>query len=186
MELGLRFKPPSILLNKVKYSATTELIEEIHADTSFTPTERLYIIQAAKEWELFSNNRIKFNIIFDLNLVDYSLMANKSTIIRVHSSSNVVKCMDEKNKYNTLGLCYYSSDTIRTIYIVFDRLNDYNLFKLVAMHELGHYINLEHTEGNSIMNMYIKGNRYYPSYIDAVEYGSKWNVNPKDCKYMIF
>lgn len=186
VHLGLRCNPPSILLNKVKVPANPELIEEIHADISFTSTERLYILQAAKDWETFSNNRIKFNIIFDLNLIDYSLMSDKSTIIRVHSSAQVIKEMDEKIKANTLGICYYTSDTIRTIYLAFDRLKDYNTLRATTAHELGHYIDLDHTEGHSIMNKHIKYNIYYPTYIDAVEYGSKWDIDPKDCKYIKF
>ena len=183
---GFKISPPNIILNAPKIKFNPEIIEDIHADTAFSTLEKKCILQAAKEWELFSNNKIKFNIIFDLNIIDYSLVKDKSTIIKVHSSAEIIKSMDKKIDSDTLGICYYTSDTTRAIYMVFDRLQNLNTFKCTMMHELGHYINLGHTDGHSIMNKHIKHNIYFPTHTDAIEYGNKWEFNPNECKYILF
>lgn len=183
-QIGIKINPPNILFNSPKYIFEPKIVQEIHADTSFTKIERIYLLKAAEDWKRFSNNAIHFNLIFDLNLTDLSLMNDKSIIVRVHSSCQAIKESDERIKSNTLGLCFFNTDTVRTIYLVFDRLTNMNMLKSTTVHELGHYINLEHTDGHSIMNKCIMYDAVFLTYIDALEYCSKYNYIPKDLKYI--
>jgi len=180
--LQINIKPPQFLFNIPKEHDNHAIIEIIHADINFTPKERLLIAQALQILTEFTNNNIIFYVHYDLGEFDMNIEENK--LIRVHSSNPLIQQWDKNINSHTLGLCAYNNNNTRFVYLAYDRLTDPIVFRCTTIHEYGHHINLQHTDGPSIMNQFINPKIMFPNKIDAIEYAKRFNCSPEDCKYI--
>jgi hypothetical protein len=180
---GIKIAPPNFLFNKPKVKIPVRMAEVIHADITFTEEERKYILQAAKDMEFFTNDWFTFDITFDLDTENYDAFLEESIMLRVDGYNPSIVKSDEIHQNKTIGLCQYWDDGTRDIYMVYDRLHDPITWRTTAIHELGHFIGLSHTEGRSIMHKYNSKNILYPTYIDAQEFAKVYKCLPKDLRY---
>lgn len=180
---GIKLSPPSILFHKPLPYTGIKYVEQIHVDMRFSPKEIELILESLHHLTKFTNSKVSFNLHIDLvPLQDVNYIENK--LIKIHSSSDIIKNSDENIKGTTLGLCFHNTDGTKHIYLVYDRLKDDITFKCTTMHEYGHHIYLDHTEGKSIMNRHIDSNIMFPTRIDAIEYANKFECSPEDCMYL--
>lgn len=181
---GLKLPPSKSFFNQpTTTNDCYQFLEEIHGDISFTKTERFYILEAAKNFEFFSNNQIKFEITFDLDPTDQIAIDSQSIILRVDQSHDMIVEADGYYKSKILGLCQYKDNDTQTIYLVHDRLRNPITLRTTTIHELGHLVGLDHTQGRSIMHRYNTNSSLYPTYIDAVEFAIRFNCKPSELRY---
>src|SRR6185369_15454111 len=108
---------------------------EFHVSSSFTGDEQVKLLEAAQDWGFFSQDRIRFKLIYD----GYTPPGTPS-IIRVHSQDAIVRSYDEIQQairgtdYQANG---WYEPVVNRLYLVVDRL-DGEKFRLVATHEMGH------------------------------------------------
>jgi hypothetical protein len=180
---GVKIAPPSFLFNKPKVNIPVRIVEVIHADITFTPEEREWLLQASKDMEFFTNSWFTFDIKFDLDTENYDAFLEESIMLRVDGYNvNIVKS-DEVHQNTTIGLCRYWEDGTRDIYMVYDRLHDPTTWRTTAIHELGHFIGMGHTPSRSIMYRHNSRSVLYPTYIDALEFSRLYKCLPKDLRY---
>lgn len=180
--MGLEIPPPLMLFNKPKHQLEYKYFAEILADRNFTPAERSYIIEGTKDVESFCNGMIQFHIRFDLE-PGTKVRSDASLILKVKSDNPIIEAASKTYKSDILGLCQTLPSGARIIYLVHDQLQNPIIYRTTVIHELGHYIGLEHTKYASIMHKSNFGNVLYPTYIDAQEMSKKYNCNPEDFKY---
>lgn len=178
---GLNIPPSQRFFNQPSAS-TLEDEYEIHADISFPEHERYYLKQAAKEFTYFSNDKILFNIQFDLDPDDQEMIDNQSVIIRADKYHPVVVEADGYHRTTALGLCQYRP-VGSIIYMVHDRLSYPITYRTVAIHELGHFVGMDHTANPSIMGRYNYNDVLYPTYNDAVEFARVYQCSPEELRY---
>ncbi len=172
----------SFLFNKPKVKFHETIIETLHADTAFDLRERNLILEAAEDIYRFTNHRIKFDIIFDLEQGDD--IYSSCVIIKANSTNQYIQDADKEFKNNVIGLCYYRENETKSVHLVGDRLaTSKNLFRTTAVHEFGHYIGMDHTARGSIMQPINSNLVLYPTYIDAVELAKVWKCLPTDFEY---
>lgn len=180
---GLEIAPPRFLFHKPKIKVPVRIAEVIHADITFTPEERQYILQAAKDMEFFTNDWFTFDIKFDLDTENYDAFLEDSIMLRVDGyNANIVKS-DEIHKNHTIGLCQYWEDGTRDIYMVYDRLRGPIEWRTTCIHELGHFVGMGHTPRGSIMYKHNNRNILYPTYLDAKEFAEIYKCLPEDLRY---
>lgn len=181
---GIKLKPYSFLFNKPKINFHETIQETIHAGTDFNQHERELILEACDDMFRFTNGRIKFNILFDLDYYDKESFINNCVMAKALSEDEHIQKADEKYENNVIGLCYFRDNGTKSIYLVTDRLSrSDNLFRTTAIHEFGHYLGMKHTKGISLMQALNPNNILYPTYIDAVELANIWKCLPTDFKY---
>ena len=180
---GIKWAPPKFLFNQPKIKIPVTLTEIIHADIAFTEEERQYILQAAKDMEFFTNGWFNFDIVFDLDTGNYDAFLDESIMLRVDGYNENIVESDKIHNNTTIGLCRYWDDGTRDIYMVYDRLHDPITWRTTAIHELGHFIGLSHTNGRSIMHKCNSGKILYPTYTDAQEFAKVYNCLPTDLRY---
>ena len=179
--LGIKISPPSILFNNPKKKINASRTETIHADITFDEKERQYILQAAEEWRQFSNQSIDIKIDFDLNAeVPFNY---ETTLIKATASDPITVESDGYFKCTILGLCKPNADETIDLYIIYDRLKDPITFRSTVMHEIGHFLGLDHTPGNSIMSRRNHGNILHLTYNDAIEFAKKYKCQLSDLRY---
>lgn len=180
--MGLDIVPPAMLFNKPQKQLEYKYFGEILADKNFTPDERNYIMEGVKNIEDFCNGIIKFDIRFDLES-DTKFAPDTSLILKIGSDNPIVVAATKTYKSDILGLCQSAPSGLKIIYLVHDQLNNPIIYRTTVIHELGHYIGLEHTKYASIMHKSNFGNVLFPTYIDAQEFAKKYNCSPEDLKY---
>ena len=179
--LGIKISPPSILFNNPKNKIDAFKAETIHADMAFNETERQHILHAVEEWHKFSNQSVQLNIEFDL---DAKIPFNyQTTIIKTAITDPITAESDGYFKCNILGLCKPNADETVDLYIVHDRLTDPIKFRTTVMHEIGHFLGLDHTPNKSIMACKNYGDVLHLTYKDAVEFANKYKCQPADLRY---
>lgn len=180
---GFDLPPYSFLFHKPTIKFPKTIVENIRAEVRFTSRERRLILEAAEDVFRFTNNRIKFDIKFDLE--ENEIIAyEENVIMKSHSSEEYIKNADIEYKNNVIGLCYYGDGKGKSIYLITDRLErSDNLFKSTAIHEFGHYLGMTHTTGRSIMQPINSNSVPYPTYTDAVELAKIWKCLPSDLRY---
>lgn len=179
---GIKLPTYSFLFNKPKMNFDTTIIELVSGDVSFDDRERALILEAANDMYRFTNKRILFNITFDLESGDN--INNKNVIIKSTSDQEHVQKADERHDNPVIGLCYYRDDNTKSIHMITDRLlySD-EIFRTTVIHEMGHYLDMTHTNEPSIMQPIISHVVAYPTYIDAVELARVWNCLPSELGY---
>lgn len=153
----------------------------LHGDVDFSSAQRRAIEEAVHEWYEFTKNRFLFHIIYDLHKTDLDAAQTNDLIFNVDSQFHHVQTWDAEHAITALGYCI-NERTRGTIYIVKDRLDNYLDFKLTIMHELGHYIGLEHTPKGSIM---YKNNSPQTKFteLDGIEFCDKYGGSLTDLYY---
>lgn len=179
---GIKIPPSHRFFNQPKAATDIQIVEEIHGDISFPEHERYYILQAAKDFQYFSNDQITFDITFDLDPTDKQAVEDQAIILRVDKTHPIIVEMDGYYKHNTLGLCHFREDK-DAIYMVHDRLSNPITYRTTAIHELGHFVGMDHTVGRSIMYKHNNNGVLYPTYIDAVELAEVYDCKPEDFRY---
>lgn len=182
IQIGFTFPPSQRFFNQPEIYEDFQIIEEIHADISFPENERHCIRQAAKDFEYFCNQRIVFDIIFDLEHDDQQRISEEPVLVRASKKHPIIVETDGYHKCNILGLCQFRKNN-NAIYMVHDRLSNYQLYRTTAIHELGHFIGMHHVGSPSVMYKYNSGNVLYPTYIDAIEFAKLYDCKAEDLRY---
>lgn len=175
-------KPPAFLFNKPKKKLECQYSDVILVDKSFDQEEQKLIIEALKNLEDFCNGLVQIILKFDLDPNDTERISNNSVLIKATPEHPDVYHFDGYNQTQCLGLCTYKKNNTCRLYLVADRLCTATLFRTTAIHELGHFISLGHTEMPSIMH---KSNCsvLYPTFKDACEMAHVWSCTPYDFKF---
>lgn len=180
---GFNIHPPRFLFHQPQEKLECIWSCTILADTNFPEFERQLIIEAKKNLESFCNGAIEIDITFDLDSEDKETIRNSCVLLRVSSNHPSIIKSDEKLQSRTIGLCDYMPNDTRRLYLVTDRLDNPIAFRTTAIHELGHFIGLGHTERPSIMHKRNYNKVLYPTYVDAQELAKVWNYKPEQFRY---
>lgn len=180
---GIKLSKPSFLFNKPKKVLECEYEEIILADPAFTLEERILILEAQQDLEFFCNGLVKLDIRFELDINDKDVIRENCVLFRVASTHPNIVASDERIKATTLGLCDYMNNNTRRLYLVSERLTNLTTFRTTVIHELGHFIGLDHTKSPSIMHRSNYSNVLYPTRIDAEEVAKVWSIKPQDLRY---
>lgn len=184
---GLKINPPNFLFNKPKRKLECAYVETIYADRTFLEEEKIIIMKGVQDLEKFCNGIVKFQIYFTLDSENQDEIDSKCVMLRAKAKDPDIIGFDEKFKSNILGLCSYMDNGTRRVYLIPERLLSPIVFKIVTIHELGHFIGLDHIEKPSIMHKSSFGNVLYPTYLDAVEMArvyENFGCKPEDFEYI--
>jgi Zn-dependent peptidase ImmA (M78 family) len=155
----------------------------LHGDRDFNGKQRNLIEDVIDEWYRFTKGKLLFHIEFDLHKNDVDAPMRDDLIFKVNSKFCLVRRWDEQNNITGLGYCYNKRKR-GSLYMVSDRLTDDNAFKTTLMHELGHYIGLDHTPKGSIMTAFSGEEKGFTE-IDAIEFCSKYGGTLDDLHYSV-
>lgn len=180
---GLEIAPPKLLFHQPKRKLDCAYSDVIFADKKFTDNERKLILEANQDLESFCNGLIQLDIVFELDAEDKETIRNNCVLLRVAPTHPSIIASDETLKNTTLGLCDYMANDTRRLYLVPERLQNPITFRTTAIHELGHFIGLDHTKPNSIMYKHNTNRVLYPTRIDAQEVAKIWHYDPEQFKY---
>jgi hypothetical protein len=184
---GFKISPPNFLFNNPKRILKCEYVETIFADKNFTEEEKILIMAGAKDLEKFCNGIIKFEIYFTLDSDNQDQLDSNCVMLRSEEVDPHIVSMDEKFKARILGLCSYMDNGTRRVHLIPARLRNTLQFRTTVIHELGHFIGLDHTEAPSIMHKSNFGNVLQPTHLDAVEMAKvyvQFGCTPEDFKYI--
>ncbi len=180
---GLEVPPPKFLFHQPKKQLECAWSSIILADTNFPESERKLILDAKADLEYFCNGLITLDIRFELDSEDVEVIRKNCVLLRVSPNHPSIVASDENLKASTLGLCDYMSNDTRRLYLVPERLTGPITYRTTAIHELGHFIGLDHTERPSIMHKSNYNGVLYPTRIDAKELAEVWGRNPEEFRY---
>jgi len=124
-----------------KYIENNQII--LYVDRNFDEESQDKIISAALQWTFATHHIIEFNVVI-LPTQEKIKINQGIFIVKVSSDFPEIIWKDNLSKNITLGL-YFGNTPIKTILLVDDRLTD-NLFLPVILHELGHALELQHTQ----------------------------------------
>jgi len=129
------------------YPDPAEYPERVHVtlylDRNFDEFETELTMQAALEWSKATNHRVEYDVI-QLPTREKINYKNSVFIAKRSIDDPQVILMDLAGGNQTLGV--YEKRGLPHITIVGERVN-YNNFKEIMLHELGHSLGLEHLEG---------------------------------------
>lgn len=155
----------------------------IFADSNFTDSERLLILEGLDDLHFFCNGLVELEIVFNLDASDEDSIKNNHVLLRVDGYHESIVEADKNHEALVLGLCeYMDNETIR-LYLVPDRLRGPIAFRTTAIHELGHFLSLGHTAKPSIMHKSNSSNVLYLTKIDAQEMARVWEIDVDGLRY---
>ena len=145
------------------------IYKNIYVDRTFDRYERLYINQAANEWNIATKNQVKFTVYFLPKQNHFG--ANDILMIKVSPDYPNIIYLDSHSNGVMLG--YYDDDSdIKYIEIVSLRIQEKD-FKSVIMHELGHALGLQHHPGEvNLMNPHIEDSSNFITKTDIKQFCS--------------
>lgn len=182
ISLGIKFPIPNIFFNIPTKKLEQRYLINIKADPSFNKKERENIEHAIKIMEEFTNGIFKFEI--DFNLQEQKFDAFSILLIKIHSKSIIAKTYDKQYNAYIIGIYHPYADNKKIIYLIHDRLITNVFYYTTAIHEFGHYMGMDHTKENSIMQSINHGNIPHLTYIDAVEFAKIYKCDIADLKYL--
>jgi hypothetical protein len=187
---GIHVPPSKRLFNQPPGVLPYTYLETLHGDINFDPKERNLILQSIHDWEYFTNGLFKVNIIFDLDPVADTFFGEEGRILKVASTHERVVEADGYYQITALGLCVWRGTLdpqypVRDILLVKDRLTDHTQFKVVMMHEFGHYLWVGHIEGHGIMHPHTSGNILHFTRDDAKTFAERFERNIEDFRYFL-
>lgn len=153
----------------------------LRGDIDFNPCQRVATEDAINEWYEFTKGRFLFHVEYNLRKTDLDAPINDDLIFKVNSRFCHIKTWDKQNGVIGLGFCNNSSNH-GIIYMVDDRLNNHMDFKTTMMHELGHYVGLEHTLEGSIMYKFSSSIKKFTQ-LDGLEFCDKYGCELTDLHY---
>jgi hypothetical protein len=180
---GLKLGKPKLLFNQPKKELDCEYSETIWADTTFTPAERILILESLDDLHYFCNGLVRLEIRFELDKSDSEFIKKNCVLLRVDGYHPSIVASDERIKSTTIGLCDWMANDTKRLYLVHERLSSPTTFRTTSIHELGHFIGLDHTKIPSIMHRSNHNNVLYPTRLDAEEVAKVWSINPQDLRY---
>lgn len=127
----------------------------VYLDQNFTPQEQRDIVDALAQWNIVFNGHAEFQVVdihFDMqeDILKQAVEGRAFLILRVSPLNRIVQTVDEN--HNVLGVT--PAISMHWIDLVGVRLDtDRAEFISVTMHELGHALGAEHTDGG-LMNAY--------------------------------
>lgn len=180
---GLKLGKPKLLFHQPKKELDCEYSEIIWADTAFTTEERLLILESLNDLHYFCNGLIDLEIRFELDGYDSEFIKKNCVLLRVDGTHPSIVASDERIKSTTIGLCDWMANDTKRLYLVHERLPNPVTFRTTSIHELGHFIGLDHTKIPSIMHRSNHNNVLYPTRLDAEEVAKVWGIKPTDLRY---
>lgn len=165
---------------------TQKYYDVIHADIRFSVQERKDITKAVEAWNLFFNNFMILELVFDFDPTSPYLSVNQTALHRCDHTHPMIQDFNKTNKCDIIGLCKPNKITGTKIFLVHNKIDEINYIKNiwqnVAMHEIGHHIWLPHNEERSIMYPY--GSELISvNEADAKAFAKKYEINVEDLVY---
>ena len=125
---------------------------DVVIDNSFSNDELEYIKAGLSAWTIVSDNHIKFNLIgFEDH--DYLLKQDQNILSIVRTTNKDVLSLNFINEKPS-GVYFKNK-----VYLLVDRMFSLENFRAILVHEIGHYLGLEHYNSTySIMNAVVAEN----------------------------
>lgn len=122
-------------------------------DKSFSDFENLIIKDQFKLWQYKINHRVTFNFKEDCDVDIKAFIANQSDImvLNFNKPNDYILELDKEQDPGMLTVGVYHSKTIKFIGLMTYRINNYDKFKKVTLHEIGHLLGLTHNNKNTVM-----------------------------------
>ena len=139
----------------------TMIHRRVKFDTHFTKKEKEKLINALNIWKELTCGLFDYTIVdanIAITIYSQNIQGDYNTIVflRAEPGDNLVNKIDYAEDTKIYGYAYYSVPSI--ILIVPDRLKSLYDFERIAIHEIGHLLNIGHiSDEKSIMNRYYTG-----------------------------
>jgi hypothetical protein len=134
------------------------IIEIVYVDAKFSDLEKSFIKQAGEEWQIATNNMVKFIFIYDSAPIN--ILTNDRAIIRrfymrpAKENEFIVQYLDYILKADLLGWWdEYNilNNKINTMLIVRSRISTDGEYVSVIAHEMAHSMELEHSKDENAL-----------------------------------
>lgn len=149
----------SLMLSCCVSQPNTQLfnIYNICIDHSFSEFENLLIKDQFKLWQQKINNKVAFKFKDNCNVDVKSFIANQSDIMVLNfdQPNDYIYELDKDQDPGMLTIGVYHNKTIKFIGLITYRITNYDKFKKVTLHEIGHLLGLNHGKKNTIMYKHV-------------------------------
>lgn len=178
----VRVAPPTWLFNQPATPTKLRYWETILADPAFTNNEREIIREAFRNIEYFFNGFIRFNVNFNWD-PKQKLTEHQKAIVRATSDHPTIKEADKHYRSRILGLCTWNDGPTIIIYLIPERLNKFEAFRTVCMHETCHYLGMGHIKPLGIMHPYNCWKALFMTRHEAEAFGKIFNLPTQSFRY---
>ena len=156
----------------------------IHADVKFNAFERKQLALAVQDWNLFCNNLIEIDLIFDYyGREDFE--EDRTVLHRTEEKTNKIKQYEEENKVSVLGFFTHSPTGRADLYLIPSKLYTEHEWRTTAMHEIGHLLGLQHIPEVAVMHSSSNFCPIYMNQSDAKEFARIYKLDPEDLVYAL-
>lgn len=180
------------LYNEIKLDSRGKLLEILVLNKDFTQIEKDIIIDSAKEWAYATNNIVEFDVIEDnelqTKLKTYRFYNTKLQIIFVQPINHYDPYIINKDNVTHLTIVGFYDDerSIPIIYLVRDRIETEAHYRAVAMHEIGHSLQMQHLyQSGTVMYQYVDSNSECLTQEDMEQFCHMYKCNIYDTNFCI-